>query len=148
VLRLTTPHTAVAEKRLTRRGFTVLELLVVLAAIGLLLSVAAPRYMAHLDQGREVALRQNLQAMRQAIDQFTADRGVPPKSLQQLVTGRYLSHVPEDPMTGRTDTWRLVYVEALSSASAAMASASSPGIVDVRSGSVGSSRQGVSHASW
>lgn len=89
-------------------GFTVIELLVVLAAIALLLSIAAPRYMRHVDSAREVASRESLHQMRLAIDRFYTDQGRYPQTLGELVERRYLRSVPVDPMTERADTWRTV----------------------------------------
>jgi general secretion pathway protein G len=86
-------------------GFTIVELLVVLAAMGLLLSIAAPRYARHLDEAREVALHQDLHQMREAIDQFKSDQARPPASLAELVNSHYLREVPRDPLTQRSDTW-------------------------------------------
>ncbi|MED5621555.1 type II secretion system protein [Ideonella sp. BN130291] len=120
------------------RGFTVIELLVVLAAIALLLSIAAPRYVAHLDAARETALRQDLRAMRDAIDKFHGDQGRYPAALEELATRRYLRAVPEDPVTQRTDTWVLVPPP----------HASSGAVYDVRSGAPGQARDGSAYASW
>ena len=120
------------------RGFTLIELLVVMAALGLLLSIAAPRYVEHVDRAREVVLRQNLIGLRDAIDKFYADRARYPKDLQELVQQRYLRQVPLDPMTDRIDTWVLV------------PPAGQPGaaVFDVRSGAVGKARDGTIYASW
>jgi general secretion pathway protein G len=121
------------------RGFTVVELLVVLAAIGLLLSVAAPRYVQHLDHAREVALREDLFQMREAIDKFYGDQQRYPATLGELVTRRYLRQVPEDPLTGRVDSWVT---------QATPASAAPAGVVDVRSGAAGTAQDGSAYASW
>jgi general secretion pathway protein G len=120
------------------RGFTVIELIVVLAAIGLLLSIAAPRYMAHLDAARETALREDLHQMRDAIDKFYADQTRYPSDLQELVTKHYLRAVPEDPVTQRMDTWQLT----------APSDKSQGGVFDVHSGATGPARDGSSYASW
>lgn len=118
-------------------GFTLIELLVVLAAVALLLSIAAPRTIEHIDRAREAALRSNLAVLRDAIDKFESDRGRYPQQLQDLVTERYLRAVPVDPITERADTWALV-------APADKAA----GIADVRSGANGSGRDGRPYASW
>lgn len=119
-----------------RGGFTVIELLVVLAAIALLLAVAAPRYVQHLDQAREVTLKSSLQAMRDAIDKFQADQSRPPAALAELVQRGYLRRVPVDPLTQRDDTW-VVQV-----------AGSGQGVTDVRSGAAGQARDGSTYASW
>lgn len=120
------------------KGFTLIELLVVMAAIGLLLSLAAPRYVEHVDRSREVVLRQNLAGVRDAIDKFYADRARYPRDLQELVQQRYLRQVPLDPVTDRTDTWQLL----------APAGQESGAVFDVRSGAPGQSREGSPYASW
>ena len=122
----------------TRRGFTVIELLVVLAAIALLVSVAAPRFVQQVDRAREAALRSNLATMRDAIDKFQADRGTLPQTLDELVQARYLRSIPVDPFTERADTWTV---------SRPPASASGQ-VADVHSGTTGTSRNGTAYASW
>jgi general secretion pathway protein G len=123
-------------------GFTVIELLVVLAALALLLSIAAPRYMQHLDHAREVALREDLYQMRTAIDKFFGDQGRYPASLDELVGKRYLRSVPVDPITQRADTW--VAVAPTSNLQAAQGGA----MADVRSGAPGQAQDGSVYASW
>lgn len=88
-----------------RRGFTLIELLVVMSIVALLASIVAPRYFHSLQRGREVALRQTLATVRDAIDQFAADKGRYPDSLDELVGARYLRQAPEDPVTGQRDGW-------------------------------------------
>jgi general secretion pathway protein G len=127
-------------------GFTVIELLVVLAAIGLLLSVAAPRYVRHLDTARETALREDLHQLRDSIDKFYADQGRYPKSLAELVTKRYLRGIPEDPMTQRVDSWIAVAPKAPGATSGQ--GLPTEGVADVRSGAQGNSQDGSTYASW
>ena len=119
------------------RGFTLIELMVVMAAIGLLLAITVPRYTDHVDRAREVVLRQNLAAVRDAIDKFHADRGRYPAALQELVQARYLRQLPLDPMTDRVDTWVLLGPEGGTAA-----------VADLRSGAKGQARDGSSYASW
>jgi general secretion pathway protein G len=88
-------------------GFTLIEMLVVMTLIGLLLSLAAPRYFATLDHGRLNVQRQNLATIRDAIDKFFADQGKYPDTLDDLVTKRYLRQVPLDPLSEATN-WVLV----------------------------------------
>lgn len=80
-------------------GFTMIELVIVMAMLGLLLSIALPQYMATLDRGREQVLQQNLSTMREAIDKFYGDRGRYPERLEELVKERYLRAIPNDPFT-------------------------------------------------
>lgn len=127
-------------RRIARgRGFTVIELLVVLAVMGLLLAIAAPRYAQHVDQAREVALRHDLAAMRDAIDKYRADQGAYPQGLGDLVARHYLRNVPVDPITQRADSWRLESVPG---------GVASAGIVDVHSGAEGQAHDGSSYGTW
>jgi general secretion pathway protein G len=129
-----------ARPLLGRRGFTVIELLVVLAVMALLLSVAAPRYVQHVDHARETALRHDLHAMRDAIDKFYTDQGRYPKELAELVQRRYLRAIPVDPVTERQGTWVVVPGRA--------GSAVEDGVADVHSGARGNALDGSSYASW
>lgn len=87
------------------KGFTLIELLVVLSIIALLLSLASPKYFNHIDRAKENALKQDLQNMRTAIDQYFGDHGEYPDSLESLVEKAYLDKIPVDPITDRPDTW-------------------------------------------
>lgn len=89
------------------RGFTMIELIVVMAVIGLLLSIAVPRYMDSLDRGKEQVLLHNIAQVRAAIDKYYGDRGTYPDRLEDLVTYRYLRAVPANPFTGLAD-WVVV----------------------------------------
>ncbi len=93
--------------RLRQLAFTLIELLVVLAIVATLLSLVAPRYMNHIDRAKEDVLRENLDRTRRVIDQFRADTGRYPDSLDELVEKRYLRDVPLDPMTDRRDSWQV-----------------------------------------
>jgi len=88
-----------------RRGFTLIELAIVMAMIALLLTFALPRYFDGLERAKEAALRQDLKTMRDAIEQFHADRGIYPETLEDLVTQRYLHAVPIDPISQSPETW-------------------------------------------
>jgi general secretion pathway protein G len=117
------------------QGFTIIELLVVLAALGVLLALAAPRYVEHVDRSREAVLRHNLKQVRDAIDRFHADRERYPQGLQELVSARYLRELPLDPITERSDSWVLV-------------PADSGSVRDLRSGALGKTREGVAYGAW
>jgi general secretion pathway protein G len=90
------------------RAFTLIELIVVLAIVALLATLALPRYFHSVDASKEAVLRENLRTMRQTIDKFYADTGRYPDSLQELVDRKYLRAIPPDPMTERTDAWTLI----------------------------------------
>lgn len=121
-----------------RGGFTLIELLVVMAVIGLLLSLAAPRYFGSVDLAREAALRQDLAVMRDAIDKHFADTGRYPASLEELATRRYLRRVPVDPITESADSWVVV----------PPADTTLGAVYDVSSGAPGTARDGSAYASW
>ncbi|MBW8849016.1 MAG: prepilin-type N-terminal cleavage/methylation domain-containing protein, partial [Burkholderiales bacterium] len=87
------------------RGFTLIELIVVMAIVALLASIAAPRYFNSLQKSRETALRTSLNVMRDAIDQYAADKGRYPDSLEDLAATRYVREIPEDPISGSRDQW-------------------------------------------
>jgi prepilin-type N-terminal cleavage/methylation domain-containing protein len=87
------------------KGFTLIELIVVMAIVALLVSIAAPRYFRSVEIARESALRTTLKVMRSAIDQFAADKGRYPDSLQELASARYLREVPVDAITGVRNSW-------------------------------------------
>lgn len=115
------------------RGFTLVELLVVMAIVATLLSIAAPRYFGHLERAREAALVQTLAATRDAIDKFYGDTGRYPRDLDELVSGRYLRALPVDPIIERRDAWTLV----------APPEGRGGGIHDLRSGAPGHTRDGL-----
>jgi type II secretion system protein G len=119
-------------------GFTLIELIVVMAIIGLLVSIAAPRYFNSIERARETALVTSLRVMRQAIDQFSADRGRYPESLEELVAARYLRSMPDDPVVGRRDAWVAVEPPPNSSLTGRLG--------DVRSGAAGRTLAGVLYA--
>ncbi len=113
------------------RGFTLIELMVVMAIVATLLSIVTPRYFNHLDHARETALRQTLAVTRDAIDKFHADHDRYPASLDELVSRRYLRTVPVDPLTDSSDTWTLL---APPTGSEEAPSGLSGGVWDLRSG--------------
>lgn len=120
------------------KGFTLVELLVVMAIIALLLTLAVPRYFNHLASSRDTILRQDLAVMRDAIDKYHGDRGRYPESLEELVDARYLRALPVDPITERADTWQTVPPP----------DSDASGVYDVRSGAPGTAADGSPYAEW
>lgn len=98
---------AAAGRPATRRGFTLMELVVVMTVIGLLLTVALPRYLDALDRGKEKVLERNLTLMREAIDRHYGDTGKYPERLEDLVAKRYLRAIPPDPFVENA-TWVVI----------------------------------------
>ena len=99
------PSTAHDTKTGRRRGFTLLELMIVLTLIAVLVSIAVPMYRALILRSRESTLKVNLHSLREVIDQYTADKKKAPHTLQDLIEGGYFRELPLDPMTGHRDTW-------------------------------------------
>lgn len=121
----------------SRRGFTLIELLVVLAIIATLLTLAVPRYFQHVERSKEAVLRENLATMRDAIDQYHADVGTWPPTLESLTEKRYLRVLPSDPITERSDTWQIV-----------PPSDGETGVYDIQSGAEGTGLNGQAYADW
>ncbi len=124
--------------RLFGRGFTLIELLVVLGIVALLLTLAVPRFFPSIDNARETILADNLRNTRAVIDQFYADTGRYPDSLEQLVEKKYLRNVPVDPVTDSSTTWILIPPE----------DATKGELYSIRSGAPGNDRSGKPYADW
>jgi len=126
-------------RRMRSFGFTLIELIVVLAVIGLLLSLAAPRFGAGIDRSKEAVLRQNLKAIRSALEQYHTDRAQYAEDLQALVKTRYLREVPLDPIADSRTEWVLVPPPVESGAN---------GVYDVRSSAKGTAADGSAYGEW
>ena len=126
-----------------RRGYTLVEIIIVLTIISIMVSVAVPMYQKAIVRTRESVLRNNLFSMRTVIDEYTYDKQKAPQSLQDLVTEGYLRQIPEDPITGSNQSWKIIMEDALTSVNQ-----TDPGIFDVRSGSDKTSLEGTPYAEW
>jgi len=124
-------------------GWTLIELLIVIALITVLASLAMVQYRNSVQASKEAVLKTDLFRMRDAIDQYYADKGKYPASLDTLVSEGYLRKIPEDPMTGSADTWQTVPAEPDPANPSA-----EPGIFDVKSGAEGTSLDGTAYADW
>ena len=124
-------------------GFTLVELLVVISLIGILAAMAIVNYRNGVVRSQEAVLRTDLFRMRDAIDQYYADKGKYPSSLDSLVSDGYLRSVPEDPITRSKDTWQAVPAEPDPNNPSA-----EPGIYDVKSGAPGTSLDGSNYTDW
>ncbi len=128
---------------MNERGFSLLELIVVLTLVGLLVGIALPMYKDATQRAREAALKQDLQRMREAIEEYYTDRAEYPQALEDLVTAGYLRALPRDPITESAGTWVIVYApwEMLEEGQPA-------GVWDVRSGAGGEGLAGTPYAAW
>ena len=124
-------------------GFTLIELMIVMAIIIPLMGMAVPFYQKSIVRAKETVLHNNLTAMRSVIDEYSYDKQKAPQTLQDLVTDGYLRAVPKDPITGNSDTWKLIMEDA-----AQAVSTTEPGIFDVRSGAPGRSMEGTPYGEW
>lgn len=120
------------------RGFTLLELLVVMAIIATLLTLAVPRYFRALERSREAVLRQDIATIRETIDKFYADTGKYPETLAVLVDKHYLRAIPVDPIAKSAEKWVVVHAD----------DPDDTGVKDVHSGAEGNNRDGAPYASW
>ncbi len=125
------------------RGFTLIELLVVIALISILAAMAIVQYRNSIQRTQEATLKTNLFRMRDAIDQYYADKGKYPSSLDALVSEQYLRKIPEDPFTKSADSWQTVPAEPDPGNPSA-----EPGIYDVKSGAPGQALDGTSFTDW
>jgi len=127
----------------SQRGFTLIELIIVIAVIAILLSIAVPAYNIHVMHAKEAVLKEDLYSLRTAIDQYTQDKDKAPQSLDDLVTSGYLHGIPKDPFTNATDTWQPVTDDSIMNLGQ-----SETGITDVHSGSNKVSSDGTAYNTW
>jgi general secretion pathway protein G len=120
------------------RGFTLIELMVVMTVIALLISIAVPRYFHSVEKAKEATLKQSLSVMRVAIDKFYGDNDRYPVSISELVTKKYIRAVPVDPMTESTETW----------VTQAPSMDNSNVVFDIKSGAPGTAKDGTAYAEW
>ncbi len=123
-----------------RRGFTLIELLIVITIIGILITLAQPSYNRAVLAAKEATLKENLFIMRDRIDQYYADNGKYPDTLNDLADKRYIRKVPVDPVTGSAESWNVVL--------ATDEQGQQSGVMDIRSGSDRTAIDGSKYSDW
>lgn len=121
-----------------RNGFTLIELLVVMAIIGILLTIAVPRYFHSVERSKEAVLHQNLALTRQALDKFFSDNGKYPDSLDELISKKYLRSLPYDPITESSNTWLIIAPDTTDKGA----------IYDIKSGAQGKAMDETEYKDW
>jgi len=124
-------------------GFTLIELMIVMAVISILVAIAVPVYNHAITRSKESVLKSNLFTMRSLIDEYTYDKQKAPQSLQDLVSDGYLREIPTDPITNSKDTWKVIMEDPNNAMNP-----QEPGIYDVRSGSDRNSLEGTPYSDW
>ena len=125
------------------RGFTLIELMIVISLLLILVTIAVPIYNQSILRAKESVLTQDLFTLRNIIDQYTLDKQKAPQSLEDLVSAGYIHHIPVDPFTGKADTWAVEQEDVTQSPEQ-----TEPGISDVHSGSNLSASDGTTYSSW
>ena len=126
-----------------KKGFTLMEMMIVLTIIAILASISVPMYQAVVLRAKEAVLKDNLHGLRSVIDQYTADKKTAPQSLEDLVDAGYYREIPEDPITESSTTWQLEFGD-----TALIPDQLETGIVGVHSGSTAISSEGTSYSEW
>jgi general secretion pathway protein G len=131
--------------RITRRqfGFTLIELMIVMAIVSILVAIAVPIYQKAIIRAKESVLRNNLFTLRTMIDEFTVDKQHAPQTLDELVSEGYLRQIPVDPISGSNQSWKIIMED-----TPASGDNQPPGIFDVRSGAEGNSLDGSPYSEW
>jgi general secretion pathway protein G len=143
MVRTTTSRTLHGKPQAGEGGFTLIELMIVMAIIGTLTAIAIPSYINAVRHAREAVLKEDLHTIRTAIDSYTVDKEKAPQSLDDLVQSGYLKAIPVDPMTGTSDTWMPDSSDTLTDIDE-----TAGGINNVHSGAQGVATDGSSYNTW
>ena len=125
--------------KMDQRGFTLIEMLIVISLIGILASISAPNFQRYIIRAKEASLRRTLFVLRDVVDQYYSDHGKYPDDIEDLADEKYIRSVPKDPFTNSTSTWIIIPPEG---------SSEEGGFYDVHSGSYLVSLQGVPYNEW
>jgi general secretion pathway protein G len=136
-------RSSAAIRRRVEKGFTLIEVLIVVTLVIILASIGLVTYSNSVQRAREAVLKEDLYRMRDAIDQYYADKNKYPQSLQDLVSDGYLREIPKDPITNSADTWQTIQAEP-----DANNPAGEPGVFNVKSGAEGTSLDGTSYSDF
>jgi general secretion pathway protein G len=132
-------------------GFTLLEMIIVVALIGIIAGIAVPNLIHRPRAAKEAVLKHNLMTIRDVLDQYNGDKGHYPGSLEDLVNDGYFRVLPTDPITDSSDTWQVVYEEVdpdQEPAETDLPEGGGPGIIDVHSGSEDTALDGTLYSEW
>jgi len=133
----------ISERKHRQSGFTLIEMIIVMALVTILVGIAVPIYKTHLLRANEAVLKEDLYTMRSLIDQYTQDKQRAPQDLNDLVSAGYMRAIPVDPFTGNNTSWQTVQEDVNLALDQTQ-----PGITDVHSGSDRSSSEGTLYSSW
>jgi general secretion pathway protein G len=136
-------HIRNGEVRGRTRGFTLVELMIVMTIVTVIMAMAVPMYQKAIVRAKESVLKNNLFTLRTLIDEYTFDKAKAPQTLDDLVREGYLRQVPVDPITGSNQTWRITMEDAMASVNQM-----EPGIYNVHSGSDQGSLEGTPYSDW
>ena len=136
-------HGSLASRARSHHGFTLIELLIVVTLIVVLAGMSLATYSTSITRSKEAVMKEDLFRMRDAVDQYYADKGKYPVDLTALVTDGYLRQVPVDPITNSSESWQTVLSETDPNDPAA-----TPGVYDVKSGAEGTALDGTNYADW
>jgi len=132
-----------SRRRTATQGFTLLELMIVMAVMLVLAAIAIPSYLSVVRKAKEAVLKEDLHTMRSAIDAYTVDKAKAPQSLDDLLQAGYLREIPKDPITARTDTWITDQSDTLTTIDETQG-----GIDNVHSGAQETSSDGTAYSQW